>query len=71
LVVTAGLCIDAFKAKEIATRFLEQHHSIIEIEHAALKDNIWTVIALLSASGDPIRKIRIDANTGKIIDWSN
>ena len=65
-----GISIDSGNAKEIATRFLEQHHSILEIEHAVLKDDIWTVIALLSSAGDSIRKVRIDAKTGRIIDWS-
>ncbi|HEV2193220.1 MAG TPA: hypothetical protein VGR54_06350 [Nitrosopumilaceae archaeon] len=70
MVSTASVSIDSNSAKEIATRFLEQHHTIIEIEHTVLQDDIWTVIALLSSVGDNIRKIRIDAKTGRIIDWS-
>ena len=65
-----SLSIDSNKAKEIATRFLEQHYSVLEIKQIALQDNIWTVAVLLSSSDDQIRKIRIDAKTGKIIDWS-
>jgi len=57
-------------AKEIMTRFLEQHHTIVEIEDAILKDDIWTVIALLSSPNDKTRKVRIDGNTGRVIDWS-
>jgi hypothetical protein len=65
-----NLSIDSNMAKEIMTRFIEQHHTIIEIEDAILNDDIWTVIALLSSPNDNIRKVRIDGNTGKIIDWS-
>ena len=65
-----SVSIDSNKANEITTRFLEQHHTIIEIVQTILQDDIWTVTVLLSSSGDKIRKVRIDAKTGKIIDWS-
>ena len=65
-----SLSIDSDKAKEIAIRFLEQHHSVIETKQTDLQDDIWTVIVLLSASNDQIRKIRVNAKTGRIIDWS-
>lgn len=70
LVATVSLIIDSNKAKEIAIRFLEQHYSVIETKQADLQDDIWTVIVLISASNDQIRKIRINAKTGRIIDWS-
>ena len=65
-----NLSIDSNNAKEIAIRFLEQHYSIIETKQAVLQDDIWTVTVLLSSPNDQIRKIRINAKTGKIIDWS-
>ncbi|HEV2193812.1 MAG TPA: hypothetical protein VGR54_09370 [Nitrosopumilaceae archaeon] len=65
-----SLGIDSGKAKEIATRFLEQHYSVLEIKQTVLENDIWTVTALLSSSNDQMRKIRIDAKTGRIIDWS-
>ena len=64
-----NLSVDSIKAKEIAIRFLEQHYSIIEAKQAILQDDIWTVTVLLSPN-DQIRKIRINAKTGTIIDWS-
>jgi uncharacterized membrane protein YkoI len=70
LVTTAGLGIDSGKVKEIATRFLEQHCSVLEIKQTVLQDDIWLVTVLLSSSNDQIRKVRIDAKTGRIIDWS-
>ena len=69
LVATVSLIIDSNKAKEIAIRFLEQHYSVIETKQADLQDDIWTVIVLISASNDQIRKIRINAKTGRIIEW--
>jgi uncharacterized membrane protein YkoI len=69
LVETASLSIDSNKAKEIAIRFLEQHYSVIETKQTDLQDDIWTVTVLLSSQNDQIRKIRVNAKTGRIIDW--
>lgn len=65
-----NLGIDSDKAKDLATRFLEQHYSVLEIKQTVLQDGIWTVTILLSSSNDEMRKVRIDAKTGRIIDWS-
>ena len=70
MVTTVSVSIDSYKAKEITTRFLEQHHTIIEIEQTVLHGGIWIVTALLSSPYDQKRKVRIDAKTGRIIDWS-
>lgn len=70
LVTTVSLSIDSNNAKEIATRFLEQHYSILEIKQTVLQDGIWIVTVSLSSFDDQIRKVRIDAKTGRIIDWS-
>jgi len=70
LVATVSLSIDSNKAKEIAIRFLEQHYSVIETKQTDLQDDIWTVTVLLSSQNDQIRKIRVNAKTGRIIDWS-
>ncbi|HEV2193364.1 MAG TPA: PepSY domain-containing protein [Nitrosopumilaceae archaeon] len=70
MITHLSLSLDSNKAKEIATRFLEQHYSVLEIKQTVLENDIWTVTVLLSSSNDQMRKIRIDAKTGKIIDWS-
>jgi uncharacterized membrane protein YkoI len=70
MVIAAGLSIDSGEAKEIATRFLEQHYSVLEIKQAVLQDDSWTVTVSLSSFNDQVRKVRIDAKTGRIIDWS-
>ena len=69
LITTVSVNIDSNKAKEIATRFLEQHYSVLEIKQIILQDDIWTITVLLSSFDNQIRKIRINAKTGKIIDW--
>ena len=59
--------IDSDKAKEIAIRYLEQHHSVIEATQAVLKDDIWSITVLTSSFGEQTRKIRIDAKTGRVM----
>ncbi|MFI5405560.1 MAG: hypothetical protein ACHQ1D_03490 [Nitrososphaerales archaeon] len=59
--------IDSDKAKEIAIKYLEQHHSVIEATQAVLKDDIWSVTVSTSSFGEQARKIRIDAKTGRIL----
>lgn len=66
---STGTVIGDVEAKEIARRFLEQHFSIHGIKQPVLKDGIWTVTASISSFGDQARKVRIDAKSGRIIDW--
>jgi len=61
--------INAERAKEITRRFLEQYHTIINVE-AVLDSNIWIVIAHLGFSNTQTKRVRIDACSGKIIDYS-
>lgn len=65
----ADATIDEEYAKEIAKRFLEQHHSVHYIKEAVLEDDIWTVTLLISSFGDQVRKVRIDAKSGMIMGW--
>jgi uncharacterized membrane protein YkoI len=64
-----SVIIDEKKAKEIASTFLQQHYSVLIPDRALLKDEIWIVTALISSFGEQSRKVRIDAKTGRIIDW--
>lgn len=67
LIAVVNHDIDSKKAKDIAIRYLEQHHSVIEATDAILKDSVWTVTVLTSSFGKQTRKIRIDAKTGRIL----
>ena len=61
--------IDAEKAKEITRRFLEQYHTVVDVE-AALVNNMWIVTTNLGFSNTQTRKVRIDAYSGKILGYS-
>jgi len=69
LVRSQILNVDSNAAIGIASRFLEQHYSILDIKDAAIKDHIWIVTVVVSSFGESVKKIRIDAATGEIIDW--
>ena len=57
--------MNEIEAKEIAKKLLEQHFSII-VAHAVLKGEEWIVTAKVGFLPDQIKKVVIDANTGKI-----
>ena len=61
--------IDKRHAIEIATKFLEQHHSI-GAATAVLKGVEWFVTMSVGMSKNDTRKVRIDANTGKILGYT-
>jgi len=58
--------IDAKRAEEIARNFLQQHHSVFIIK-SIFENGIWVVEAKTSAFSESVKKLRIDAKTGKII----
>ena len=60
--------IDSNQAEEIAIIFLQQHHSVLKVEKAVLKDNVWLVEIVVSISGDR-KRVEIDAQTGNILGW--
>ncbi|HJU13975.1 MAG TPA: hypothetical protein VJ792_05910 [Candidatus Nitrosotalea sp.] len=57
--------IAAKEAIWIATRFLEQHHSVICAD-ASLEESEWTVTAKTGVMPDQIKKVTVDAATGRI-----
>ena len=63
------LTIDEFKAREIAKRFLEQYHSII-VSDVLLEDEVWTVSAKTGLMPKDVKKVMIDAETGRILGYS-
>ncbi len=67
----SNLLIDADKqiAIKIAARFLEQHHSVTAY-HASFQGDYWLVTARVGLFPEQIRKVRIDAKNGKIIDYT-
>lgn len=61
--------IDYNESIEIAKKFLEQYHSILKT-NAVLDGKIWIVTVKTGLSNRNIRKVRIDADTGKILDYT-
>lgn len=67
--IKTRLTVDEFKAKEIARRFLEQYHSII-VSDVLLEDEVWTVSAKIGLMPKDVKKVMIDAETGRILGYS-
>lgn len=63
--------ITAKIAEKAAENFLQQHHSILEIKEVALKNGMWEVTVLTSAFGERVKKVMIDAKTGRIVNWDS
>jgi uncharacterized membrane protein YkoI len=57
------------QAIEIARKFLEQHHSVSGAI-AVLREEKWFVTMCVGMSKSDTRQVRIDANTGKILDYT-
>lgn len=62
--------IDSFKAAEIARKFFEQYNSGVEIKNMDLKNNVWTVIVGVDFLFEQIRQIKIDARTGRVLEYT-
>lgn len=61
--------IDSSKAQELARRFLGQYHSVIDTK-AILEDGVWVVTAYLGFSNTQTKRVRIDADSGRILGYS-
>jgi hypothetical protein len=71
LTMTQTPQIDRILVEQITRTLLGQYYNIGGID-AALEGETWLVTAEISIFGmKDIRKLRIDANTGEILGWSN
>lgn len=61
--------INEYQAIEIAKRFLEQHHSVSGAK-AVLNGKEWIITTSIGISKNNVRIVRIDAKTGKILDYT-
>jgi hypothetical protein len=62
-----SVSIDDRTAEKIATRFLEQHYSVI-ITRSSLEGNCWLVTAKVGFLPEQIKRVKIDAKNGNIIE---
>jgi hypothetical protein len=61
--------MDKLKAEQIARSFFEQQHDVHKTKAVSFRRGIWLVEGEVSSGlGERIKKLRIDAKTGKIID---
>ena len=67
--IKTRLTVDEFKAKEIARKFLEQYHSVI-VSEVLLEGEVWTVSAKTGLMPRDVKKVMIDAETGRILGYS-
>jgi len=61
--------IDAEKAIELTRRFLGQYYTVIDAK-AVLDNNVWVVTTYLGFSNTQTKHVRIDAYSGKILNYS-
>jgi len=64
-----GQRIDGHRAKSIARKFLEHHHSLIIFKNAVLEEMVWTVIMDVGHADEHIIHVKVDAETGKILGY--
>jgi len=61
--------MDKLRAEQIARSFFEQQHDVHNTKAVRFENGIWVVEGEVSSGyGENIKKLRIDAKTGKIID---
>lgn len=61
--------LDSYQAANIARKFFEQYHSGVEIKDMELTDGVWYIIVGVDFLFEKIKKIEIDASTGRIIRY--
>ncbi|MBI5697259.1 MAG: hypothetical protein HZC29_01895 [Thaumarchaeota archaeon] len=61
--------IDSYQAADIARKFFERYHSGVEIKDIDLKDGAWLITVGVDFLFEKIKKIEIDAYTGKIVRY--
>jgi hypothetical protein len=62
------LKIDATKAIDVTREFLKQSYATLSFKNIILEGNAWIVEYNVGFLKDNIKKVRIDASNGKIID---
>lgn len=61
--------VDSYQAASIARKFFEQYHTGVEIKDMDLRDGVWHVVVGVDFLYEKIKKIEIDADTGRIIRY--
>ncbi|HKU33430.1 MAG TPA: hypothetical protein VJR22_06255 [Candidatus Nitrosotalea sp.] len=65
------LSLDSTRVSRIASKFFEQHHSDVVIKDVSLEGNVWNVNVSLGLINKQNKMVKIDANTGMILEYSS
>ena len=65
------MLISQKKAEKIAQDFLDQYHDTSTIEYAFLENEIWVITAKIGLVNQQVRKILIDAQSGRILSYTD
>ncbi|MDE1762873.1 MAG: hypothetical protein KGL95_11250 [Patescibacteria group bacterium] len=65
------LLLDSTKAARIATKFFEQYHSDVVVKDVTLDGNVWNVTVSLGLINIQNKLVKIDTNTGTILEYSS
>lgn len=61
--------VDSYSAAGIARKFFEQYHTGVEIKDMELVEGVWYVTVGVGFLFEQIRRIEIDAYTGRILQY--
>ena len=62
---------DMENAIEIAEKFLDEHHSTVNLKSADLDDNIWYIIFDVGFLSEQLKEVKVDSNSGKILGYTD
>ena len=63
--------LDANEAVEKATKFLEEHHSTIDLKSAELVGNTWELIFDVGFLSEQLKEVKVDAISGRIRGYTD
>lgn len=64
-----ALSIDAKEAIENAQEFLDEYHGSFKLISTTLEGNVWIIICDVGFLNEEIKKVKVDANSGKILGF--
>lgn len=62
---------DMEDAIERAEKFLEEHHSTINLKSADLDEGIWYIIFDVGFLSEQLKEVKVDSNSGKILGYTD
>lgn len=63
--------LDADEAVDKATKFLEDHHTTIDLKSAELVNNVWKLVFDVGFLTVQLKEIKVDAISGRIRGYTD